>query len=95
MRSDKRATTRGCPYKRVLFRVSVQGAVGHYLVMFLLLVLLGYGLRRGGVLTDEKKSWSLCRLHQREVGLTRLCGLLCHLRSGIAIIIRIWEKWDC
>jgi predicted permease len=61
VRSDKRATTRGCPYKRVLFRVSVQGAVGHYLVMFLLLVLLGYGLRRGGVLTDETTAW-LARL---------------------------------
>jgi predicted permease len=60
VRSDKRATTRGCPYKRVLFRVSVQGAVGHYLVMFLLLV-LGYGLRRGGVLTDETTAW-LARL---------------------------------
>jgi predicted permease len=39
----------------------VQGAVGHYLVMFLLLVLLGYGLRRGGVLTDETTAW-LARL---------------------------------
>jgi hypothetical protein len=39
----------------------VQGAVGHYLVMFLLLVLLGYGLRRGGVLTDATTAW-LARL---------------------------------
>lgn len=33
----------------------------HYLVMFLLLLLLGYGLRRGGVLTDESTAW-LARL---------------------------------
>lgn len=31
------------------------------MVMFLLLVLLGYGLRRGGVLTDETTAW-LARL---------------------------------
>jgi predicted permease len=33
----------------------------HYLVMFLLLLLLGCGLRRGGVLTDESTAW-LARL---------------------------------
>ncbi|MCS6919437.1 MAG: AEC family transporter [Fimbriimonadales bacterium] len=36
-------------------------AVGLYLTMFLLLLLLGYGLRRGGVLTDETTVW-LARL---------------------------------
>lgn len=35
----------------------MQGAVGHYLVMFLLLLLLGYGLQRRGVLTRETTAW--------------------------------------
>lgn len=35
--------------------------VVNYLWMFLLLLLLGYGLRRGGVLTDESTAW-LARL---------------------------------
>lgn len=35
--------------------------VNNYLWMFLLLLLLGYGLRRGGVLTDEATAW-LARL---------------------------------
>jgi hypothetical protein len=39
----------------------MQGAVGHHLVMFLLLLLLGCGLRRGGVLMDETTAW-LARL---------------------------------
>jgi hypothetical protein len=47
--------------RQVLYRAGVQGAGGHYLVMFLLLVLLGYGLRRGGVLTDATTAW-LARL---------------------------------
>ncbi|BCW95934.1 MAG: malate permease [Fimbriimonadales bacterium] len=46
---------------QVLLGVGVQGAVEHYLVMFLLLLLLGYGLRRGGVLTEETTAW-LARL---------------------------------
>jgi hypothetical protein len=33
----------------------------HRLVMFLLLVRLGYGLQRGGILTDETTAW-LARL---------------------------------
>ena len=41
----------------VPFTVGVQGAVGHYLVMFLLLLLLGYGLQRRGVLTHETTAW--------------------------------------
>jgi hypothetical protein len=47
--------------RQVLFRVGVQGAVGHCMVMFLLLLWLGYSLQRGGILTDETTAW-LARL---------------------------------
>ncbi|MDM7461191.1 MAG: AEC family transporter [bacterium] len=40
---------------------TAQDAVGLYLTMFLLLLLLGYGLRRGGVLTEQTTVW-LARL---------------------------------
>lgn len=40
---------------------AVSATIGHHLVMFLSLLLLGYGLRRGGVLTDESAAW-LARL---------------------------------
>jgi hypothetical protein len=46
--------------RQVLYRAGVQGAVGHHM-MFLPLMPLGDGLRRGGVLTDATTAW-LARL---------------------------------
>lgn len=62
--------------------------VGNYLWMFVLLLLLGYGLRRGGIFTDESVAW-LARL----VALAPLPALVISLLTKASFSSALLSAW--